>query len=164
MKKIIGNVLRLAFFMACLGSCTGVWHLQQAKNKRPDLFEIRIDTVFAENPEVGTIIDCDTIGEEPMVFYFPVESLNDSVRVEFKTVYKYKDKLVDRPLTAADSLDIKKALSVVVKCPDCPIITKEVEVPVPVKPTMWEKLEYLVYVSLIALVVLGLWYGYLKRR
>ena len=153
-----------------LSGCSATWHYKKAKQKDPSLFVTQVDTVVREIGAVSTDINCDSITTEGNIIFLPTNDGKDSVRIEFKTEYRYRDLTSDDslriknnlfiPMTAEDSSKIYKALRIDVDCPDCQDIvkTKYVEL----KPTFWEKIQYTVYLVIVVLILAACYHIFIR--
>lgn len=121
------------------------WHISKAQKLQPDLFQP--DTIKIEVPSVSAQIDCDSIKNAGgSVLLLPVsEGSKDSVRIEFKTKWKWRDKEVTKEvamaLSKADSSAIYEALYVEVDCPDTEVIPEPVIIVR--EPTAFEKVKHI---------------------
>ena len=65
--RFLGRLILLIFLLGLLSGCSpslfsGEWHLMKAKKKRPDLFEVSVDTIYKKvKPKTLPLIDCDSL-------------------------------------------------------------------------------------------------------
>lgn len=130
--------MRKTYFIVLLliiSSCSASWHIKKAKKLDPSLFEVKTeiqrDTITLEVPVVRELVKIDTLVE--LVQVDPITKI--------RTVIKYK---------------IQND-TIMIDCPDPEIVTvtETITETVTIMPTLWEKLQYMVY-GLVALVILAL--------
>lgn len=134
MKKI-RSILTPFLTVLLLSGCSASYHIKRAKRLDPSLFqtktEIQRDTLVVEVPTVLERVKIDTLVE--LVQVDPITNI--------KTVIKYK---------------IQND-TIMIDCPDNEVITvveTRIET-ITVKPTFWEKLQWIVYVLIGLVVFLG---------
>ena len=172
--RFITKLLWLIFLMMCLCGCSARWHYMKAKQKNPEMFEPKTDTVTVE--PVGFTIDCDSLfdavkNERSFDDYWTLsvatdvvsnetgEQKTDSVHVSLKPIYVYRYKklthadslkVVFNTLTKEDSTRIfKRMLDVKVDCPDCENQTIYVDVP----PSFKDKALYAIWGFFIIILI-----------
>jgi hypothetical protein len=135
------NLILLCGVITLLSGCSASWHVKRAQKKDPSLFEVvtvtKVDTVWIESVRIDTLFRYK---------FDTVEFIKD--RVKIKYAYRTIDSLV----------------YIDVECPPNEVITKTetITTTVTVKPTFWDKVQF-VGVALLVLIAIVV-FGYLVRK
>lgn len=140
---VLGIVVAI---MILLSGCSASWHIRRAQAKDPSMFSDtvrveKIDTLIVEVPKIDTLFRQvrDTL----------IEYVQETVQGEVRIKYLWN--------TKTDSVFIEA------DCPDSEVVTKIVTEqlpPIVLEPTLWQRIEWLVY----AMVLLAACYLLLKAR
>lgn len=141
--------------LIALSSCSASWHIQRAKRKDPSMFGDTTRTIGKLNlkpanlptPELDWCFNSEIKWVTPREVIYKGDTIRDSIRVWYRPA-----------LTHEDSVSIHSALEV-----DCdPIIIDNTVPPVVIKPSLWDKLEYVGYL-ILALVICLILYQVIKN-
>lgn len=136
-KKMNKRLLKYGLIICVLSlySCSASQHLRIAKRKDPSLFVTQIDTVR------------DTI-------YVKVPKIDTVFKYSFDTVEYWQDKVFIKYHYDTLTNDV----FIEANCPDNEVITNNITTTetITIKPTLWESLQYSIYIIGGLIVVIGI--------